>query len=271
MPSPPHLAWLVKGPRTSKTADGISIDLWDLKHRPDPHVLSSWAKHFRRHYCDDEEIDLLRTGTPYTRAEYLTNMKFPDRNSALGPGIRTGDFAEILIADYLEHVLNYWVPRVRYERKPVRDESTKGSDIVGFSFQKMEKASPADTLIIFESKAQLSGKKAKQILQRAIDHSAKDELRKAESLNAIKQRLIDRAALEDAEKVSRFQSPEDNPYRTLFGAAALFASELLTDEILNSADTTNHPHRDKLSLVVISGPKLMQLVDTLYTIAANEA
>src|SRR6266576_2112404 len=142
MPSPPHLAWLVKALRTSKTGDGTPIELWDLKHRPDARVLSSWAKHFRQHYCDDNEIDPLRKGTPYTRAEYLTKIKFPDANSTLGPSIRTGDFAEILIADYLEHVLNYWVPRVRYERKQVRNESTKGSDIVGFNFRKREKASP---------------------------------------------------------------------------------------------------------------------------------
>jgi len=45
-------------------------------------------------------------------------------------------------------------------------------------------------MIIFESKAQMSGNVAGTILQNAIADSAKDELRKAESLNAIKQRLF---------------------------------------------------------------------------------
>jgi hypothetical protein len=45
-------------------------------------------------------------------------------------------------------------------------------------------------MIIFESKAQMSGNVAGTIFQNAIADSAKDELRKAESLNAIKQRLF---------------------------------------------------------------------------------
>jgi hypothetical protein len=268
---PPHLGWLAKSGKTLLTQDGVVIELWTLRHKPDPKILSAWAKHFRNHYCDDGQIDLLRQGTPHNRADYLTKLKFPDGSVAPGPSLRSGDFAEVLVADYVEYLLGYWVPRTRYDDKTIRNESKKGSDIIGFRFQRAGKPSPGDTLMIFETKAQLSGAKAKAILQQAINDSAKDEIRKAESLNAIKQRLIDRQELDQAAQVARFQSPEDNPYQSLYGAAALFSSEVFDKNVLAASDATGHPHKPRLTVVVIKGPKLMALVDQLYAIAAREA
>jgi hypothetical protein len=272
MAAPAHLTWLVPTGTKLKTQDGKEIELWEVNHAPDPKVLSAWAKHFRGHYCDDAEIDILRQGTPHpTRGEYLTALKFPDAKQKPGPGIRSGDFAEILVADYLEYVLGFWVPRTRYEDKTVRNESTKGSDVIGFAFRHAGQVSPSDTLFIFESKAQLSGNKAKTILQEAIDHSAKDELRRAESLNAVKQRLLKRGDLPGVAKVARFQDVAKQPYQSLAGAAALFTTEVLDHAVIRSSDAAKHTNRARLSLLVISGPKLMDLVHHLYTRAADEA
>lgn len=272
MAAPSHLNWLVSSGTKLKTQDGKEVELWELNHASDQKVLSAWAKHFREHYCDDTEIDVLLEGTPHkTRGEYLTALKFPDAKLKPGPGIRSGDFAEILIADYLEYILGYWVPRTRYEDKTVRNESTKGSDVIGFAFRHAGQISPNDTLFIFESKAQLSGQKAKTILQQAIDHSAKDELRRAESLNAVKQRLLKRKDLPGVAKVARFQDVAKQPYQSLAGAAALFTTEVLNHAVIRSSDTTKHPNRAHLALLVISGPKLMDLVHHLYARAADEA
>jgi hypothetical protein len=157
---PPHVNWLKDSGRRVRTKDGAEIAIWTLNHAPDASILSAWAKHFRNHYCDDKQIDLLRKGTPYSRADYLVQLKFPDASNSPGPSIRSGDFAEVLIADYVEFLLGYWVPRTRYDEKTIRNESKKGSDVLGFRFQRTDKWSPSDTLLIFESKAQLSGKKA---------------------------------------------------------------------------------------------------------------
>lgn len=269
--SPTHLSWLKNSSRRVHTKDGAEIAIWTLNHAPDVGILSAWAKHFRNHYCDDKQIDQLRKGTPHSRADYLVQLKFPDASSAPGPSIRSGDFAEVLIADYVEFLLGFWVPRTRYDDKTIRNESKKGSDVLGFRFQRTDKWSPTDTLLIFESKAQLSGKKASAIMQEAIDHSAKDELRKAESLNAVKQRLINRNETDRAEQVARFQNQEDRPYKSLYGAAAIFTSEIFDETVLKSSDASTHPHKPRLSLVVISGPKLMDLVHQLYSLAAREA
>jgi hypothetical protein len=51
----------------------------------------------------------------------------------------------------------------------------------------------------------------------------------------------------------------------------MFSSDLLDYEVLQKSDATSHPHKKNLSLVVISGSKLMELTHKLYEVAANEA
>ncbi|HLA60013.1 MAG TPA: Hachiman antiphage defense system protein HamA, partial [Puia sp.] len=207
-----------------KSSDGKPIEIWEFKHQADTKILTSWAKHFRNHYCLDDHIDILRKGTGMSRSEFLNNIKFPDGpgGNKIGPGIRSGDFGEILISDYLQYILSFWVPRTtRYSDKNIRNESEKGCDIIGFKMLK-SKESPSDALAVFEAKAQFSGRKANPRLQDAVDGSAKDWIRLAESLSAIKQRLLEQQKLQEADTVERFQNFNDRPYKPMWGAAALF-------------------------------------------------
>jgi hypothetical protein len=265
-----HIKWLVNTGQTIKTADGKDIAVFEFRYQNDAGVLSAWAKHFRNHYCLDTEIDALRNGTGLTRAEYLIQMKFPDSAAAPGPSIRSGDFGEIIISDYIEHVLNYWVPRTRYIDKAVRNESTKGCDMIGFRVLQKNIDSAIDTLIIFESKAQLTGNDPKPRLQDAVNDSIKDITRKPESLNAIKQRLYSRQQTEQIWKVERFQNPTDHPYQEIFGAAAIFSASCCNLQSISLTDASNHP-KSNLNLIVIRGKDLMDLVHELYKRAANEA
>ncbi len=265
-----HLKFLVNTGTRLKTADQSprEIYIWEFKHISDPKILSSWAKHFRNHYCSDNEIDFMRDGTGMSRCEYLEKIKFPEKNSKLGPGIRSGDFCEILVADYLEFVANFWVPRVRYDEKAIRNESTKGSDVLGFKFGKTKD----DTILaVYEVKGQFSGRKADPRLQEAVDGSIKDALRKAESLNYIKQRLRMQEGIETASKISRFQNEADNPYKEISGAVALFTDNVYDRESIEKTLVSHHPNVDNLELVVFKGVDLMELVHTLYHIAAHEA
>lgn len=266
-----HIKWLVDAGERIKTADGKEVEVWEFRHEQDEAVLSAWARHFRNHYCFDGEIDYWRRGYRYTRVEYLNTIKFPAPKDAPGPSIRAGDFGEVLVADFLEYLLGYWVPRTRYGDKTIRNESTKGSDIIGFDIVKDSKASLNDKLAIFEAKAQFSGRKAKARLQDAIDGSAKDIARKAESLNAIKQRLHGRNELDDAEKIERFQNEVDYPYKEVYGAVALFDNPLFDSDLTSLADASSHPNSGDLVLVVIKGEQMMALVHELYRRAADEA
>jgi hypothetical protein len=102
---PPHLSNLTKCAETLATSDGHCIDVWELRVPATAGYLSAWASNFRQHYCSESEIDDLRAGTGLSRAEYLTQLVFPDKTAAPGPGIRAGDFAELLISDYVEYLL----------------------------------------------------------------------------------------------------------------------------------------------------------------------
>lgn len=276
-----HTNWLVDTGDRLTTLDGKEVEVWEFRHEVDDAVLSAWAKHFRNHYCLDTELDFLRGKRP--RADYLTNIKFPCRTSKLGPGIRAGDFGEILVADYLQWLLGYWVPRVRWASKVVRDESPKGSDVIGFRFHKKSgEASTKDVLFVFESKTKFSASKINR-LQDAIDDSAKDHIRIDESLNFIKQKLFERREIAEARWVERFQSPVDMPYQEAYGAAAIISDECFDAVELTSADCRNipksakstevfpHHNGDSLVLLVIKGARLMDLVHELYRRAADEA
>jgi hypothetical protein len=266
-----HIKWFVDTKKRLQTADGKAVKVWEFRHQNDDKILSAWAKHFRNHYCLDTEIDFLRKGCNYSRKDYLNNIKFPDPSVTPGPSIRAGDFGEILVADYLQYLLGYWVPRTKYCDKTIRNESTKGCDIIGFKFLNDEDDSPEDTLAIFEAKTQFTGSKPVPKLQEAIDGSSKDYERKAESLNAIKQRLFKKKSLNDCIKIERFQNPEDRPYKENYGAVAIFTTKLFDAQKVSRTITNNHPEKSNLSLVVIHGDDMMNLVHELYRRAADEA
>jgi hypothetical protein len=266
-----HIKWLVDTGERRKTTDGKEVEVLEFRHDQEEAVLSAWARHFRNHYCFDTEIDYWCRGYKCSRAEYLNTIKFPDPKAAPGPSIRAGDFGEVLVADFLEYLLGFWVPRTRYGDKTIRNESTKGCDIIGFHIVKDGKSSSKDKLAIFEAKAQFTGRKAKARLQDAVDGSSKDISRKAESLNAIKQRLHGRNELEDAEKIERFQNEVDHPYKEVYGAVALFENLLFDGDLTSLTDTSSHPHSESLALVVIKGDQMMTLVHELYRRAADEA
>jgi len=183
----------------------------------------------------------------------------------VGPGIRAGDFGEILVSDYLQWLLGYWVPRVRWSSKVVRDESPKGSDVIGFRFNKKSgKASTKEVLFVFESKTKFSSSKINR-LQNSINDSAKDHIRIDESLNFIKQKLF------------------ENMEKETYGAAAIISDECFDSDELASSDCSKipkstksktffpHPNGDRLVLLVIKGPNMMDLVHELYRRAADEA
>jgi len=268
--APAHLDWLQDTGKTLETVDGLTIEIWELKHADDEEILSAWAKHFREHYCTDEDLPDLIEGTGLTKGQFLTNIKFPDAKAKPGPSTRAGDFSEILVADYIEYVLGYWCPRqVRYEDRFNRNVSTNGCDILGFKLKSRRPGNPDDELFLLEAKAGFTATNSNR-LQQAIDGSIKDMTREAMSLNAIKQRLR-RTDRSQALLVQRFQSEGDLPFRRINGAAAVLDDEAYAKMDLEASDASEHPNSENLILIVIKGASMMKLVHALYKRAADEA
>lgn len=266
---PPHLNWLADTGRTIKTVDGLDVKLVALNHDPlDDETLTEWANHFRVQYVATDLMDQLRAGIGLTREQYLLQYKFPSR-AAPGPSIRSGDFAEILVADYLQWRLGYSVPRFRWNSKAVPNSSGGGSDLVGF------RLSPAldareDELIVCEVKASLSGSSSGQF-SNAVDHSGKDKYRLSFTLNFLKQRMLEVGDSQTDSLVTRFQDPLDRPYKMRFAAVGVYSSVGFSEEEITAVDAAAHPSRDTLTAIVITGHELMTLAHDLYERAAREA
>lgn len=268
---PPHIEWFQNTGIRLATVDGQEVEVWRLHHVDDQAILSAWAAHFRNHYCSDTDLPDFAAGTGMSAAEYLVSIKFPDAKAAPGPSVRAGDFAEILVADFIEFVLGYWCPReLRYQDRWNRNDSTKGCDVVGFKFASEDAHNPDDELFIFEAKAAMSATN-KNRLQDAVDDSAKDMLREAMTLNAIKQRFLERHDRSSALKVQRFQNMADRPFRRISGAAAVLDDGVFEADVIAETDAQEHPNVGNLKLIVIRGAALMDLVHALYERAANEA
>lgn len=252
-------------------SSGETCEVWEFSAPDDEMCLTEWANRFRQTYCPDSDIDILREGTGKSRAEYLLELIFPDKSAPPGPAIRAGDFAELLVSDYVEFVLGYWVPRGKYAEKGSRDESVKGVDIVGFQCSDPAQPKQTDEMLAFEAKAQLSGGKYRGRLQDAVNDSGKDYLRAGETLAAMKRRMHVAGEHASMLVVQRFQDAVDRPYRLLSGAAAILSDTAFDTEGIKGTTIAAHNNAGNLKLIAIKGKSLMKLAHALYQRAADEA
>ncbi len=262
-----HIDWLTQE-NDVVTDEGKLVKVFELVVQDDEHILNAWAHHLREHYCSDSDIDSLSSAFGMTHEEYLLKIKFPDKTVPPGPSVRAGDFTEILVADYIEFVLNYVVPRTRYDRKISKNSSPMGSDLIAYKLQ--DKISPDDELLIVEVKATASNVKPAETprLQKAVDDSNKDILRLAESLNAMNQTLLDRCRFEEAQCIQRFQNPADYPYKKNYAAAAVQSNKSYSVELLKDLTTAKHEDPD-LMLLQIHCKNLMSLIHEMYRRASK--
>ena len=255
-----------------------------------PEVYKEWANHFRNQYERDDLIDDDRDGPGLSREEYLLQMVFPDKNDKLGRATRTGDFAEIMVADFLEYVEKYWVPRIRYDDKRNRNCSPQGSDVVAIKYVDSinYQENPDDVLRVVEVKAQFSTRAMPQNrLQDAIDSSKndnvdgsedeaeeknkKDVLRTAHSLNSMVRKLNRENRKIEANRIKRFQNKPDHPYENIVGVAACFDNVVFDCQKIRETECCSHPNAENLNMLIFSGENMMNLVHALYESAAHEA
>lgn len=258
----------LKKEKTLTLFTGENVDIYNLEVITDPSVIKEWADHFRNNYCLDEKIDKYREATGLSRKEYLLQYKFPDKSNGFGPATRSGDFAELLISDYLEFLAGYYVPKDRYNLKFNRSTSSQGTDVIGLKLIDDQK-SPNDEMIVFEVKSKAQKTTGTNRLQDAINDSYKDYIRKGETLNAINQRAIDNDDTEKSKLVSRFMNEIDYPYNMKYGAAAVYDKAAYSEVECKNSVTDSTKAITINNLIVIKREDLMNLINEIYEKAAD--
>ena len=101
--------------------------------------------------------------------------------------------------------------------------------------------------------------------------SNKDKLREAMTLNALRQRFLERGERAPADKVARFQNEIDRPFKRISGAAAVHDVTTFDPAHAAAVTTAAHFNAPNLKLIVVTGTAMMQLVHAIYQRAADEA
>lgn len=242
LPKPLFMQWLVK--ETPIVINGYSCSCYKLDWTVDEKLLEDWALHIRRHYIRDDDLSKLTSFRKISTAEYLQKYKIPqftckDRG---GPRIVPGDFAEILVADILQFLDNYIVPRYKQVLRANPYSSEQGSDVVAYRFVKgSRQPSGDDEIVIVEVKSAVSRKSDREAVRRIVDavkgsKKDRDNTRDAMTLNYLMERSLQEEDWSTAEELKRFLDRGEHPYRESFHSAVTLDAKLLTSRRIDIPD-----------------------------------
>lgn len=261
--------------RSITTSSGKEIQVYKLNNELlDDNSLNNWALGLRNNYIEEYLLEKEISGTGLTKKEYLEKMIFPNPKVAQGAATMSGEFGEILVYDYINFVLKYYITRTRYLEKINPNMPVPGSDVIGYKVKNANNPCKSDHLIVAEVKTRSSkvGNKTslcEKTVTNAIEHSIKDRVRIGESLNAEKRRLLNRLRYDEAKIVERFQNKTDNPFTLDFFAVAVLDNELYSEEMILDAVNSQHENLKSTNVLIIHSKELKLFLRGLYRRACS--
>lgn len=261
--------------RSITTSSGKEIQVYKLNSESlDDNSLNNWALGLRDNYVEQIHLKSLVKGTGLTQKEYLEKNVFPNHQDKIGASTMSGEFGEILVYDYINFVLKYYITRTRYLEKINPNMPVPGSDVIGYKVKNANKPCKSDHLIVAEVKTRSSkvGNKTslcEKTVTNAIEHSIKDRVRIGESLNAEKRRLLNRLRYDEAKIVERFQNKTDNPFTLDFFAVAVLDNELYSKEMILDAVNSQHENLKSTNVLIIHSKELKLFLRGLYRRACS--
>lgn len=256
--------------KSMPTSIGIEIQVYKLNSELlDDNSLNNWALGLRNNYIEECLLEKAISGTGLTKKEYLEKMIFPNPRVAQGAATMSGEFGELLVYDYINYVLEYYVPRIRYFHKVNPNTPIHGSDVIGYKMGSYNRVSKNDKLLVAEVKTRstISGNKTKactNIVTDAITDSNKDRVRVGESLNAEKLKLLDKGRIKEAKIIERFQNKTDNPYILDFFAVAVMDNELYSDQVVLDVVNSHSESIKSTNVLIIHSKELLLFLRDLY-------
>lgn len=256
--------------RSILSKNGNKIDVFRLKNDLlDDNSLNNWASGLRNNYVEKNLLESLVEGTGLTQKEFLEKNIFPNPKNKIGASTMSGEFGEILVYDYINFVLKYYVTRTRYLEKVNPNMPVSGSDVIGYHVKNIDNPGKTDHLIVAEVKTRSSNSGNKKRLcektvKDAIDHSVKDRVRLGESLNAEKRRLLNRSRIQEAKIVERFQNKTDKPFTIDFFAVAVLDSDFYLDQEVLDVVNIQYEKLETTSILIIHSKELLNFLRDLY-------
>jgi len=253
-----------------KTSSGKNIEVYKLDTETlNDECLNEWALGLRNNYVEEQLIDSLISGTGLTKKQYLETHIFPNPNNSTGAATMSGEFGEILVYDFINYVLEYYVTRTRYLEKINPNMPQSGTDVIGYMIDDIDYPSIKDKLLVAEVKTRSSikGKRMSiedNFLKSAILDSNKDKIRLGESLNAEKRRLLIYNRNQEAKIVERFQNKTDNPFNLHFFAVAVIDSFFYSDEFILSVLNNLENEISNKNILIIHSVELKNFLRDLY-------
>ena len=258
---PKYINWIIKEDGVL-FKDGIPLSCYKIEYDiTNEDVLNEWAEHIRKHYILDKDLESSIKTLHQTKKEHLENYIIPQKNHSMGPQTISGEFAEILIYDFIEHILDYFSLRGRHWGKSTPEQSVTGSDVLGIKMN--DEPSENDELIIVEVKAKLSSCDY-SVLENAKKDSDKDSFRHSLSLNYLRLKYESKGYNDLAKKVARFQEPTSHKYKTIYGASGITSIENLKDNRINEINGKDLNIQINNMIFFLHGKDLMNLAYDLY-------
>ncbi len=263
MQKPRYLSWIVED-------EGITLNkktplnCYKLNYQLNEDVLDDWALHIRRHYESDDDILSDTSLNNMSVEEYLHEYIIPQKEDVLGSTARSSDITEILIADLLEFVFNYSVPRCKQRNRSGKCNSEHGTDVIAYRFSRKDKVpSVKDELIAAEVKAELTSKNY-NVISKAVNDSHKDDFRLARTIDYYRKKLIMIGNLSASEEVARFLIKPENEYKTIFVAAGISSVENVERNIEIDVQGDKLIINSNQKVFYIHGKDLMTLTHQIY-------
>ena len=188
MDRPKYIDWIIEEIGIC-IKDDLPIKCYKINYSYDDSILDDWALHIRRHYVSDESLAEDVHVFDMEVEDYLREYVIPQKHETLGATVRSGDIAEIIVADLLEFIMGYSVPRYKQMNRSGKNNSEHGTDVIAYRFKKADKTPTRhDELIAAEVKAKLTDETYTPI-ESAVKDSKKDALRLARTVNHCRKRL----------------------------------------------------------------------------------
>lgn len=228
-------------------------------------IMADWALHVRRHYIFDEKLRSVVRRRSVAVDEYLRASVIPDKRETM-----SGDFGEMLIADLLEYIENYRVPRYKHCDRLDKNQSERGTDVIGYRVSDPRSNDARDELIVIEVKALTSSGNIKTVVNKAKKDSKKDRVdlgrmeksRLGMTLDYLERRSCDYGDSVTAVIMQRFLKAAEFPCVIRYGIGAIAATDKSSVLIEKKHQYDEFDTLDKV--LVLGGVDVAELLTRIY-------